>query len=163
MGNTRLKTSAEKLTASERRARACELRVAGAPLKVIAQELGITIAGASKSIKTAIKHLDEKSENDASEYRRLQLERLDAMLLGQFDKAINGDTKAADCVVRIEKRRASLLGLDAPQKTDLTTNGKPMLPPGAIVIEKGTLEGLPDEILRRIRESLAVQAEPDDD
>jgi len=44
----------------------------------------------------------------------LELERLDVMLLALWRRVQNGDERAIDRALKIEERRAKLLGLDAP-------------------------------------------------
>jgi hypothetical protein len=60
--------------------------------------------------------------------RRLELERLDALLavLWPLAVAAQPDQYAIDRVLAIMARRARYLGLDAPEKKDVTSDGKPL-------------------------------------
>jgi hypothetical protein len=102
--------SARRIEAAEKRARALELRKAGATYDQIAQRLGFSNRGnAQRAVLTALKEI---TAEPAVEVRQLELERLDAMLLGLWQQARNGDVNAVDRALRIAERRAKLLGLD---------------------------------------------------
>jgi hypothetical protein len=48
--------------------------------------------------------------------RKLECERLDRLLLAVWSRALSGDLDALDRALALMKRRAALLGLDAPRK-----------------------------------------------
>ena len=58
-------------------------------------------------------------QEPASEVRELELSRLDALMTVAWDKAMSGDLKAIDRVLKIQDRRARYLGIDAPQQTQI--------------------------------------------
>ena len=53
--------------------------------------------------------------------RTLELERLDKLWFAMYRQATQGNQGAVDRCIRIMERRAKLLGLDAPTKTELST------------------------------------------
>lgn len=108
------KTAPIKIRAVEKECLAIEMRKRGYTYEKIRQELGVSIGGVSLLLKRALGRLEKQSIEGASEYRRLQLERLDEMLSGCFEKAQKGDLNAVCVVLKIEERRARLLGLDFP-------------------------------------------------
>lgn len=110
-----MKTAPIKISSLEKELRALELRKAGYTLERIRQELGVSIGGVALLIKRGIARLEKLSVEGASEYRRLQLERLDEMLSGCWSQATVGDLNAIDRVLKIEERRSRLLGLDDQQ------------------------------------------------
>ncbi len=111
MSNTQL----PKITATERRLMALELRKGGATYRAIAKELGYGGPGAAyKAIDRALK---EVLRDPAESVRSLELERLDAMLMGIWPSAKGGDPAAIDRVLKLMERRSRLLGLDAPVRT----------------------------------------------
>ncbi len=120
------KASQRRLTARERERKAMELRLAGATYAQIAQALGISQAGAHKAVMRALKRLNEKLNEQAEQVRRLELERLDRMLLALWPQAQKGNHGAVDRILRIMERRARLLGLDAPKSVDVTSGGEPL-------------------------------------
>lgn len=109
--------SPRRIEAAEKRARALELRKAGATYDQIARQVGFSERGAAyRAVQTA---LLEITQEPAQEVRQLELERLDAMLLGLWPAARKGKEGAVDRVLRIMERRAKLLGLDAPVKAEM--------------------------------------------
>jgi len=113
------------------------LRKAGATYDQIAEKTGLAREGARLAVSRALKGLAAATTEAAEEVRQLELDRLDAMLLGLWQKAQRGDAQAIDRVLRIQERRAKYLGLDVAQKVDITTvegidapRFVPMLPGG---------------------------------
>jgi hypothetical protein len=98
--------------ARERRRRAVELRLAGATYQVIADRLGWSgPSGAHQEVARALR----AGECAADQLRELELARLDVLQAAVWPKAVTGGLKAVDAVLAIMKRRARLLGLDAPR------------------------------------------------
>lgn len=109
--------SSRRIEAAEKRARALDLRKAGATYDQIAEQVGFSNRGnAYRAIQTALKEL---TAEPAHEVQRLEVERLDAMLLGLWGQARRGNQGAVDRVLRIQERRARLLGLDAKTQHDM--------------------------------------------
>lgn len=113
------KTSAVRLKASERRARAFRLRLAGAKFREIGQQLGCTEQRAHQIITDEIARISEKCTELAEQVRTLELERLDVLQMGCWRNATQGNLGSVDRVLRIMERRAKLLGLDAPDQVQL--------------------------------------------
>lgn len=104
----------QQLQASERRKQALQLRLAGASYDEIASRLGYSDRGSAwRSVMAALK---ATLQEPADELRKLELERLDRLLLGVWGQAAKGNQGAVDRALRIMERRAKLLGLDAPTK-----------------------------------------------
>lgn len=113
MGNSS-KRDVRAMAVQERRRMACELRKAGATYQQISDQLGFgSRANAHKAVQHAIREIPR---DDAKAVLALELERLDAMLLGLWKDAKGGTVSAVDRVIRIMERRAALLGLDAPKR-----------------------------------------------
>jgi hypothetical protein len=49
------------------------------------------------------------------EYRTLEVQRLDALKAGLWERATSGDVKAVLAVLRVVQQRSRLLGLDKPE------------------------------------------------
>lgn len=97
----------------ERERRAVELAISGASLDQIAQEVGYADkSGAWKAIRRT---LDRQEAAAVTELRALENARLDRLQSAWWDKALGGDDKAAQIVLRVFERRAKLNGLDQPQ------------------------------------------------
>jgi DNA-binding CsgD family transcriptional regulator len=108
------------ITAQDREIAALELRRAGKTYRAIGAALGITEPGAHACVKRALARGAAELREAAAEAIELDLERLDALLAGFWDRAEAGDEDAADRVLKILERRAKLLGLDAAARTELT-------------------------------------------
>jgi hypothetical protein len=103
-----------RVRAHERHLQALELRKAGATYEVIAHQLGYASArGAHKAVASALK---TTLREPADAVRELELTRLDAMLLPLWRRVQKGDERAIDRALKIEERRAKLLGLEAPTR-----------------------------------------------
>lgn len=75
---------------------------------------------ACQDFHRALGKLQEEVRDRARSVREMELKRLNRMQRGLWQSAINGDTGAARTVVKLMKRRASLLGLDEPEELDVT-------------------------------------------
>lgn len=112
------KTSPRRVEAKERMAQAVELRKRGMTYQAIADALGYAHPGAAhKAVTTALR---ETMREPADELRTLELERLDAIMAANWDKATgeDPDERAATTVLRVMEARRKLLGLDAPAKVE---------------------------------------------
>ena len=99
--------------ATERQRQALELHRTGVGYQAIADRLGY--AGPSGAYKAVEAALHKTLQEPAAELRVLELERLDRLHEALWTRAIRGDLAAVDRVLKIMKRRAVLLGLDAPK------------------------------------------------
>jgi len=98
----------------EKELKIIELRRAGVTWEKISAEIGFKNAsGAYKMYQRAAARMIRPN---LEELRDVELDRLDRMQLGIWPKAKDGDMRAIDTVLRIQDRRARLLGLDAPTK-----------------------------------------------
>lgn len=112
------KTSQRRIEAVEKQKKALDLRKAGATYGAIAKQLGYANdSGAEHAVKAALK---ATVQDAADSVRELELERLDALLLNMWSQVQKGNQGAVDRVLRIMERRAKLLGLDAPTKSQVT-------------------------------------------
>ena len=105
-----------RLRAEEQRLKAVQLRLAGATYEQIGQQLGCTRPNAYYLVSTALARTKARTEDTVEEMRALDLGRMDAMLLGIWQQAAQGNLFVIDRVLKILERRAKLMGLDAPTK-----------------------------------------------
>lgn len=109
-----------QLDALTRQKQALELRMAGVPYADIAERLGYKDgSGAFRAVKTALKRT---LQEPADGVREVELARLDKLMFALWPNRANPGV--ADRILRIMERRAKLLGLDAPTRTDLTSQGE---------------------------------------
>ncbi|KAA9135740.1 hypothetical protein [Microbacterium caowuchunii] len=101
----------------QRQAEALRLYHAGLTMREVAARLGYSLSGVHKAI-----HREQRAQlrEVGDRVLELELERLDRLQLRHFAAAVNGDTRAADMVLRIMARRARYLGLDKHPQTDAT-------------------------------------------
>jgi len=112
------------------------LRMQGADYRSIARQMTARGQKISKSmvckiVNRNLKESRERLSEDVGNLRELEAKRLDALLSVAWGKAIGHretatapavvpDLRAQEQVLRIAKRRAELLGLDAPTKQEHT-------------------------------------------
>jgi hypothetical protein len=114
--NVTSKTTPPKITARQREVQAMQLRATGATYEQIADALGYTQRdGAYKAVVRGIRREGEEYHESIEFARSLSLNRLDELLFAIYPAAKSGDRGAIDQVLRLEQRRANLLGLDAPK------------------------------------------------
>lgn len=132
---------------AERHALALEMRKHGYSYEQIAEHYECSPASARGIVKLAI----EKSiKEPGQEVIDLELQRLDQLYRLSFNAALAGDVDAVTKCLSIMQRRAKYLGLDAPDKKEVT--GKDG---GAIQVAALDLKGVSDSDLAKIKEMLA--------
>ena len=62
--------------------------------------------------------LNSRIAEAVTEYRELELARLDALQAAHWPQAVAGSVRSADLVLRVIDRRMKLLGLDRPRMED---------------------------------------------
>ena len=109
-------TPQDEIDTAERTKRVVELRLAGATFQQIADRVGYSQASAAyKCWQRAMADIPASSKELA---RSLELARLDAMLTAVWPACLRGQLGAIDRALNIGRRRARLLGLDAPVRVD---------------------------------------------
>ena len=104
-----------RAVAAIKRTKVVEAVAAGATYEQVAVRAGYaTRSGAYKAFWKAV---DGRGEDAVNQHRVLEIERLDALQVGLWDRAMSGDVKAVNAVLRIIEQRSRLLGLDKPQAT----------------------------------------------
>lgn len=110
MGRRNQATEGPRLTAAEKKARAFELRKAGATYAVIAEKVGYNDKSAAR--KAVEGELNRVIGEPAKEALQLELERLDTMNRAIWPKVLKGDLKAIETGLKISERRSKYQGLD---------------------------------------------------
>lgn len=115
------------INATERTVQALELRKRGKSYRAIGAALGVSEAQAFRDVQAALMQLNALEQTTAEELRRVEVERLDALLDALWTQAtspgMKGQTFAVDRVLSIMERRSRLLGLDAPARSQQETSG----------------------------------------
>ena len=98
---------------------ALRLRSLGFSYQAIADQMGVTKATAYNRCQRALAAIPAEA---VDEFRRLEGQRLDLLLEKAMEKALSeekGALFAIDRVLAIMDRRAKLMGLDAPVRTEV--------------------------------------------
>lgn len=119
-----------------RQVAALQLRLKGLSCREIGERLGISEKNAWKHLRNALAAKDEAVQD----LRHLSSRRLDHMLQKLWPRIGKGDPRSVMAGVAVEKRRAALFGLDAPQQLELT--GMPLA--GATVLFGANLSAWPE-------------------
>ena len=82
--------------------------------------------------------LTRELQEDVENHRRLETERLDALQVPLWDRAVSGDTAAVHQVLQIIRARSRLLGLDLRVKSF----GAPVQSPRTVVLTSEEREAL---------------------
>lgn len=115
-------TTAQKLSAQQRRAKALQLRLAGASYRRIAEEGVYSNSGtACREVKKALAEVTEESAQDVL---RMELERLDTAQMAIWAAVRSGDVFAIDRMLKIMDMRARFLGLYGVPAEDNTEQVK---------------------------------------
>ena len=105
---------------AERMAKSLSLRKKGWSLKRIAEEVGVCQASVGTYLREALTALHQLALNDMDLDRQLELERLDGLYSKLAPGIEAGDPRSVEAALRISGRRAKLLGMDAPIKSEIT-------------------------------------------
>lgn len=95
-----------------------QLRVEGHSMRAIAKTLGVGLGQVHRDIEAVLEEVRKHAAEDGERHISLMLERLDLATKGLMSKVKKGDPRACDTLVRLEERRAKLLGLDAASKLE---------------------------------------------
>jgi hypothetical protein len=103
---------------------ALQLRQAGLTYRQIGARVGMTESGARKAV---IRALNDLLREKAAEVIEVELARLDRLQVNVWPRAVAGDVRATDTLLRIMDRRAKYLGLNNPKVTDAAADNLTLL------------------------------------
>lgn len=112
--------------ASQMHVKALDMRTRGFSYRAIAKQLNISHGSAYNMVQVELGALDAFKKNKAEEVIELALRRLDRTVVSLVTALSAPDTDArakaqlASALVKVEDRRAKLLGLDRPMKIAAT-------------------------------------------
>lgn len=148
--------------------RALELRIAGLNFRDIVNQLKLEFGDrippgysenmCSKDLQFALNNIKAEIRESAENMIELELQRLDQMMLIFMDKALTGDVKAGNMVLRIMERRSRYLGMDKPAQVtvkDWRSEVLELVRMGRISIDDVRRE-LGDEQTRQLLESGSI-------
>jgi hypothetical protein len=103
-----------------RRVEAFAMRRAGHSFRVIAETLGVSIGQAHADVMETLRETATLEAEQREPVRQMEIARLDAWLTRVQLRIDAGEMTAVDVALRLQKRRADLLGLDAPKRLEAT-------------------------------------------
>lgn len=121
---TKNRSHPARVVATENQLHAIELRKDGLNYDQIAEVLKISRQGAWQLVNDGLKNYRRVTAEAVEEVRELEVQRLDRLLMGHWEKAMSGDDKSAGVVLKIMERRSRLLGLDTPPPSRVEVTGK---------------------------------------
>lgn len=117
-------TKAQRAATAERRRKAIAMKLAGATYEQIATALGYASRGAAcVDIQRALEQSLAEQHRDAEVMRHELVLQLEQVKRAMWPAMLNGDTKAADVVLKAVDRIAKLVGADAPTRVEVLTMG----------------------------------------
>lgn len=121
------KPSSQKAAGVARRKTALQLHIEGHTFATIGQRLGVGRTRAHQLVTEQLTEAGAERSALASKALDTDLERVDFVLRSLAPKVARGDDKAASAYLRALSRRAALLGLDAPSRSELSgPDGSPI-------------------------------------
>lgn len=104
------------------------MRLSGMSQRQIAEELGLAQPTVSLMLRRVREAAIASSRDVAVQATAEQNARLDVMLGAVWDKVQTGNEKSIEVAIKVEERRAKLLGLDAVARSalDVTSDGEPV-------------------------------------
>lgn len=142
-------TSKARARTLDRQRQSLELRRAGLGYEAIGAKLGLSKSQAHRLVVAALAEAREQVAASADDLRAEEVSRLDAMLTGLWPSARNGAVSSIDRVLKVMERRARLLGLDAPEKRELTGKGGEPLVPATVDASKLSTQTLHELLAAR--------------
>lgn len=112
----------EKERIALRRKEAIKLRVEGNTYAEIAEQLGVSEGTAYGDVKAVITESRKEANELAAETLEVELRRLDTAAKLAIREIQVGNLQAIDRLVKTQERRAKLLGLDSPDKHEVSSN-----------------------------------------
>jgi hypothetical protein len=107
----------------ERRKTVSANLVGGRSYRQIAEALGVSHGTVGNDVRILLGRWQREQLQNTEEWVLLAVVRLDQMLQAIWPGVLKGDPQTIALALRIEERRAKLLGLDAPERREVTGAG----------------------------------------
>lgn len=142
----------EQVRLTEARAGAMELRRQGLTYRQIAAKMNIGVKTAYDYVQAELLWLREHTAEDTYAVRDIELDRCEAMINSLWKRIKDGDAAAVAVAVRVMERKARLLGLDAPVRSESMTASMAFTPEEAAKMSNDALF----DYIKNIMEQAAV-------
>lgn len=103
-----------------RRLKAWNLRAQGKSYREIGKDLGVSHVTAWKDVETFHQEESDSIREEAKHHIAMAVQRNDRIIAVLQPLAEQGDFEAMDRLDKFEKRRAALIGMDAPDRKEIT-------------------------------------------
>jgi hypothetical protein len=133
----RAKTSRQRIAKCKHATEVMRLRLSGLSHDQIGERLGFSAVRAFQICKAELGRLNAIRTETAEEMQRLEVLRLDQLLSGVWQKAIDGNPVALGRALDILTRRAKLLGLDLADRREAVTAGQVVVNVTEVLISPG--------------------------
>lgn len=120
MANEEGKGRGQEVIASDTCLESFQLRARGMTYREIGKALNISHQTAYLHVKAIIESNYERTRELGLKYVEVEIELLDRMLKSIETKAADGDVAAQEMVLKIMARRSKYLGLDAPERKEIS-------------------------------------------
>ena len=111
----------------DRRAKAWALRVAGSTLREIAAKLGISLGLAHRDCEAVLDRTRAEANESAERHTAIVLDRIDRCIAVLMPMLDDPDPEVAmhamDRIDKFDRQRATLLGLNAPMRQEISGPG----------------------------------------
>lgn len=114
------KQSAKQLAIAKRREQATKLRVAGWTEREIAGHLKCSVGTVHSDLDAVLIDTQQSAVSSMARHKAVSLARLERATKGLWSGIENGDLDAVRELVRIEARRAKVVGFDAADKLEMS-------------------------------------------
>lgn len=105
----------------ERRREVARLRLSGVrDQREVAARLDVSVGTINGDFKAINEQWAQETTMDVDAEKQIDLARIDALIVALWDKARDGDERAIAQVLNLMQHRAKLLGLNAPEKRELS-------------------------------------------
>lgn len=133
----------DAITDAQKTLQIMQLRVAGWAVWQIADHLGVETNTVHNQIVGQLTTWRDMTQEMANELRELELQRLDEFLRALWPKIQTGNPRAIETALKVSERRAKLMGLDAPEKREVTLDANVQTLNHAELISEYTRLGIP--------------------
>lgn len=128
------KSYPRNLSAVEKRRKIFEMRKAGLTYRQIADRMDMSVSTIHEHVKKELATLNKQNQELAGEYRLIQLQRLESLLVPLQQQIANGHLTAIDKARRIMDSISQLMGANAPAKVAATTPDGEEAPTAGVVV-----------------------------
>lgn len=122
------KKQAAELAIEQRRVKVTQFRLAAWSIRDIAAHLKCSVGTVHSDLAEVECRTRDESDSAMKVERMISLQRLDVATKGLWPAIESGDPDAIDRLVKLDQRRAKLLGLDKPDRKEISgPDGEPLV------------------------------------